>query len=195
MLLTPAAVESLEAPPLPFPVAVKIESADMPHKSDVGAVRLGVTSLAELKEAAREVVANARAAVPDAAIEGVLVQEMAEGVELFVGVVNDPYFGPAVAFGLGGVFVEVLGDVTHRIAPFDAGTAREMIGEVRARALLEGARGSEPVDVDAVADALARISWLAADHADRLAELDVNPLFAHAGGVVAADALLVLKDG
>ena len=110
-----------------------------------------------------------------------------------VGTVNDPTFGPTVAFGLGGVFTELLKDVTHRFAPFDAETAREMIGEIKGAPLLTGYRGRPALDVGALADALARVSWLIADHADRIAELDVNPLFVREQGVVAADALIVLK--
>jgi len=119
---------------------------------------------------------------------------MAHGTEVIVGAVNDRFFGPVVMFGLGGVFTELLMDVTYRFAPFDAVTAREMIAEIKAAALLTGFRGSAPLAVDALADALARVSWLAADHAERIAEIDINPLFVSAAGVVAADALIVLKN-
>ena len=130
---------------------------------------------------------------PDARIEGVLVQEMASGLEVIVGAVNDPYFGPTVTFGLGGIFTELLKDVTHRFAPFDAEGAREMIDEVKGAALLHGYRGRPALDVAALADVLARVSLIAHDHADRIAEIDVNPLFVMERGVVAADALIVLK--
>jgi acyl-CoA synthetase (NDP forming) len=192
-LLAPAAIEALTASPVPFPVAVKIESPDVPHKTEAGAVRLGVQDLAGLKQAAREVMAAARKHHPDARIEGVLVQEMAAGLEVIVGAVNDATFGPTVAFGLGGIFTELLHDVTHGFAPFDAGTARTLIGEVKGAALLNGYRGRPALDVAALADALARLSLLIADHADRIAEIDVNPLFVREQGVVAADALIVLK--
>jgi len=192
-LLAPGAVEALTASPVPFPVAVKIESPDVPHKTEAGAVRLGVQDLAGLKQAAREIVAAARKHHPDARIEGVLVQEMATGLEVIVGAVNDATFGPTVAFGLGGIFTELLRDVTHCFAPFDADAARGMIGEIRGAALLNGYRGRPALDVAALADALARASQLIADHADRIAEIDVNPLFVREKGVVAADALIVLK--
>jgi acetyltransferase len=172
---------------------VKIESPDVPHKTEAGAVRLGVQDLAGLKQAAREIVAAARKHHPDARIEGVLVQEMATGLEVIVGAVNDATFGPTVAFGLGGIFTELLRDVTHCFAPFDADAARGMIGEIRGAALLNGYRGRPALDVAALADALARASQLIADHADRIAEIDVNPLFVREKGVVAADALIVLK--
>jgi len=193
VLLAPEAIEALESPPLPFPVAVKIESPDVPHKTEAGAVRLGVHDLAGLKQAAREVVAAARGHRPDARIEGVLIQEMAAGLEMIVGAVNDATFGPTVTFGLGGIFTELLRDVAHGFAPFDAAAARAMIGRIRGAALLNGYRGRPALDVAALADALARVSLLIADHAGRIAEIDVNPLFVRENGVVAADALIVLR--
>ncbi len=192
-LLQPAAIEALKTFPLAFPVAVKIESPDVPHKTEAGAVRLNIQDLAALKQAARDVTAAVKRHQPDARIEGVLVQEMASGLEVIVGAVNDPYFGPTVTFGLGGIFTELLKDVTHRFAPFDAQAAREMINEVKGAALLNGYRGRPALDVSALADVLARVSLLAFDHADRIAEIDVNPLFVMEQGVVAADALFVLK--
>ncbi len=192
-LLQPAEVEALQAPPFPFPVAVKIESPDVPHKTEAGAVKLGINDLAALKQAAQEVMAAVKRHNPDARIDGVLVQEMAAGVEVIAGVVNDASFGPVVTFGLGGIFTELMKDVTHRFAPFGADVAREMIGEIKGAAMLTGYRGRPALDVDALADALARLSLLAADHADRIAEIDVNPLFVRERGVVAADALFVLK--
>ena len=194
-LMQPAEIEALKTAPLAFPVAVKIESSDIPHKTEAGAVRLGVKDLDALRQAARDVVAAAKKYRPDARIDGLLVQEMASGTEVIVGAVNDDTFGPTIAFGLGGIFTEMLKDVTHRFAPFDAGDAREMIGEVKGAALLNGYRGRPPLDVAALADTLARLSLLAADYADRVAEIDVNPLFVRENGVVAADALIVLKPG
>ncbi len=192
-LLAPEAVEKLAAAPLPFPLAVKIESADIPHKTEAGVIRLNVTSLDGLKQAAREVLAAARAYKADARIDGILVQQMATGEEVIAGAVNDPHFGPLIAVGLGGVFTEIMHDVTHRYAPFDAETAKAMIHEIRGVKLLQGYRGRPACDIDALADALSRLSLLAADHAGRIAEIDINPLFVNASGVVAADALVVLK--
>ena len=195
VLLTLSDLEALPSLPLAFPVAVKVESPDLPHKTEAGAVRLNVPDLAALKRAAREVVTAAQTHRPDARIGGLLVQEMAAGLEVIVGAVNDPCFGPAVAFGLGGIFTELLHDVTHRFAPFDAEIAREMISEIKGAALLYGYRGKPALDVTALADALARISLLVADHADRISEIDINPLFVRelGQGVAAADALIVLK--
>jgi acyl-CoA synthetase (NDP forming) len=191
--LQPHEIENLESAPLDFPVAVKIDSPDLPHKTEAGAVRLGIRSLAELKQAARDVFAAATRYRRDARIEGILVQEMTSGLEVIVGAVNDACFGPTVAFGLGGVFTEVLEDVTYGFAPFDAEVAQAMASEIKGARLLDGYRGRPRLDVAALADTLARISLLIADHADRIGEIDVNPLFVREQGVVAADALIVLK--
>ena len=194
MVLAPAAIAALKESPLRFPLAVKVDSPDIPHKTEAGAVRLNVQNLVDLKEAAATVVANARRYKPAAQINGVLLAEMAAGTEVIIGVVNDKFFGPVVMFGLGGVLTELLRDVTYRFAPFDEVTACEMIAGIKAAQLLTGYRGSPPLATDALADVLARVSLLAADHADRIAEIDVNPLFVDAAGVVAADALIVLKN-
>lgn len=179
-----------------FPVAVKVDSPDIPHKTEAGGVRLGVRSADELVEAARSVMESARVYAPGAQIEGILVQEMAEGIETIVGMVDDATFGPTVLFGLGGVLAEVLNDVAFRFAPFDVRTARDMIAETRGAKVLAGYRGAPPADVDALAECLSRVSWLAADHAGRIGELDINPLFVRpsGGGVVAADAVIVLRE-
>jgi len=158
-------------------------------------VRLNINSLDALKQAARDILASAKHYKADARIDGILVQQMASGVEVIAGAVNDPHFGPVVTFGLGGIFTELLKDVTHRFAPFDVETAKEMIFEIKAAPLLTGYRGKPALDVAALADTLSRVSLFIADHADRVAELDINPLFVRAAGlgVVAADALIVLK--
>ena len=194
LVLEPAVIAAFKKSLLEFPLAVKIDSPDIAHKTEAGAVRLNVQNLDELKEAAATVVANAKRYKPDAHINGVLVAEMAAGTEVIIGVVNDKFFGPVVMFGLGGVFTELLKDVTYRFAPFDVTVAREMIAGIKAAALLTGYRGSAPLAIDALADTLSRVSLLAADHADRIAEIDINPLFVNTTGVVAADALIVLKN-
>ena len=195
ILLQPGEIESLKSLPLAFPVALKIESPDVPHKTEAGGVKLGIADLAGLKQAAREIVGAVKLRTPEARIEGLLAQEMATGVEVILGAVNDECFGPTVAFGLGGIYTELLKDLTYRFAPFDVETAREMIAEIRAAPLLTGYRGRPALDIAALADTLSRLSLLIADHADRIKEIDVNPLFVHERGVVAADALVVLKDG
>jgi acetyltransferase len=187
-----------EAPAdLAFPVAVKIVSPDIAHKTEIGAVRLNVPDRAALKAAVSEIVASARRAAPAARLSGILASEMIpDGLECIVGVVNDPVFGPVVAFGLGGVLVEALNDVSYRIAPFGLEEARAMIGELKARAVFDGARGASPRDLDALANVLIRVSALAWQLRDRLAELDINPLLVRprGRGVVAADALIVLRE-
>jgi acetyltransferase len=114
---------------------------------------------------------------------------------VIAGAVNDRFFGPVVVFGLGGIYTELLKDVTRRFAPFDVAAAKEMIGEIKGAALLKGFRGQPALDVEALATVLSRLSLLAVDHADRIAEIDINPLFVRpvGQGVVAADALVVLK--
>jgi acetyltransferase len=174
------------------PFAVKIVSRDIAHKTEAGGVQLGVTREG-LATAVSTVTANATKAVPGARIDGVLVSEMAQGVEALIGVVNDASFGPVVALGLGGVLTEVLKDVTYRVAPFDLDTAREMIAELRGAKLFDGYRGRPAADKEALARTLVATSQMAAALAPRLKELDINPVFVGPSGVVAADALVVLK--
>ena len=177
-----------------FPAALKVVSADVPHKSDVGGVRLGLADRADVLAAHDAIMAAVAAARPDAAIEGVAVQAMAPpGVEVIVGVTADPQFGPVVMFGLGGVMVEVMGDVAFRLVPLGEGDARDMIDEIKGRPALDGARGRPPADVDALAETLERVSAFAAAHPE-VRELDLNPVIASPRGAVAADARIVLAD-
>jgi len=179
---------------LKAPFAVKVVSRDVPHKTEAGGVKLGVTREG-LSNAAVQVVENAKKHVPGASIDGVLVSEMAAGLETLIGVINDPAFGPVVALGLGGVFTEVLKDVTYRVAPFGIETARDMIADLRAAKLFEGYRGNPAADKEALAKALVAVSGMAVALAPRLKELDINPVFVGPAGqgVVAADALIVLE--
>ncbi|HEY1610100.1 MAG TPA: acetate--CoA ligase family protein, partial [Paraburkholderia sp.] len=174
-----------------FPLVVKVQSPDIPHKTEAGAVRIGIRDEAMLTSAFDEIVANARRHVPGARIEGVLVQEeIRDAVEMIVGIDNDPSFGPAVMCGLGGIYAEVLKDVAWRLAPVTRTEARAMIRELRAFAMLDGARGKPRCDVDALADAIVAMSAMALDLAPGLKEFDINPLFVlPAGkGVRAGDA-------
>jgi len=176
-----------------YPVALKVQSAEISHKTEAQAVRLGVATEHELIRAYDAIMRNAADYKPGARIDGVLVQEMVSGgIEAIVGAVNDSLFGPAVMFGLGGIFAEVLKDVAFRLAPVTPSVAREMISEIRGHAVLAGARGKPAADLDALVDTLVRVSALAVDLEGDLAELDVNPLFVleKGRGVVAADALL-----
>lgn len=193
VLLTVDEALSLRQPPLPFPLVLKVDSPDLPHKTEAGAVRIGIDGMEAFARAVREMVESAQRYRPGARINGISVQEMAQGTEVLAGALNDPYFGPVVAFGMGGVFAEVLRDVVHEFAPFDVDTARRMILSSRGAALFHGVRGKAPLDLEAAAAVLSRLSYLIADHADRIAEIDINPVFVRARGqgAVAADALVV----
>lgn len=179
-----------------FPVAVKIVSRDIAHKTDIGAVQLNVRDGPALEAAFSEILNNARRAAPEARLSGVLVSEMITGgLETIIGVVNDAVFGPVVAFGLGGVLVETLRDASYRVAPFGLEDARAMIEELRARAVFDGVRGGPPRDLNALVATLAQVSELAWHLRERLVEMDINPLLVRpqGQGVVAADALIVLR--
>ncbi|SFS95963.1 acetate--CoA ligase family protein [Saccharopolyspora flava] len=168
------------------PVAVKLLSRDVGHKSDVGGVRLNLTTEGEIRAAAEDLLHLA----PDARL---LVQRMSTGTELIVGIKRDPAFGPVVVVGLGGVLVEVLADSRVGPAPLDPASAKRLLLSLRGKAVLGGVRGQPPRDLDAAADAIARLSWLAHDLSEDLAELDVNPLLLDESGAVAVDCLAVLS--
>ena len=171
------------------PVVVKISSDDILHKSDAGGVAVGLEDEAAVRGAFRKVMDSARAYKADAQLDGVLVQEMApKGREVIVGVNRDPQFGPVIMFGLGGVYVEVLKDVTFRVAPLTEGDAWEMIRSIRSARILEAFRGEPAGDLDALADCLMRVSQLAVQFPE-LAECDLNPLrvYAEGRGIMALD--------
>ena len=177
-----------------FPVVMKIASPDILHKSDVGGVRVGLESREQVREAYRTMMERVRRRMPDAEIRGTLIQEMVRGgKEVILGIMRDPQFGPMLMFGLGGIYVEVLKDVSFRIAPITRADAGAMMTEIRSHALLRGVRGEAPADLDAVADGLLRLSQLAADFPE-IMEIDVNPLcvFSQGEGAIAIDARLTL---
>lgn len=194
-VLVPAGADAAAATKgLKGPFAVKIVSRDIAHKTEAGGVKLGVAA-ADLAQASSEVIANGRAYKPGATIDGVLVSEMAAGLEALIGVVNDESFGPCVTFGLGGVLTEVLKDVTFRVAPYDIETAHDMIAELRGAKLFDGYRGKPAADKEALAAMLVEVGRMAAALGSRLKEMDINPVFvgAKGEGCRAADALVVLK--
>jgi acyl-CoA synthetase (NDP forming) len=175
-----------------YPVVLKVVSADIPHKSDLGLVEVGVRSDAEVRRAFRRLIETAALLAPGAAVEGVLVAEQVEGAETVLGIAQDELFGPVVMFGLGGVLVEVLADVTFRVPPFGAGEAARMLDELAGSALLKGVRGRPPADRRSLVEAIMAVQRLAVDLSDEVAELDINPLLAGERGAVAADALVVV---
>jgi len=180
-----------------YPVVMKIASPDILHKSDVGGVKVGLKNAAEVEAAFDEIIKRSKAAVPNANILGVLVQEMiAGGKEVILGMSKDPQFGPMLIFGLGGIYVEVLKDVSFRIAPIIPREADEMINSIKSIALLKGARGEKPVDIESIKEGLLRLSQLVSDF-PMIKELDINPLKVFPaegkGGAVAIDARISIE--
>jgi acyl-CoA synthetase (NDP forming) len=176
-----------------FPLALKIQSADIPHKTEAGGVRLGIADLHELRVAYTEILARARSWDAAARIDGVLLERMAPaGVEMLVGVTRDDTFGPIITVALGGVSAELLGDASRRAAPVDAADALEMLRELRGFPLLDGYRGARPADIAALAGLIATVSAVAVA-APAIRELELNPVIVHPAGegCSVADAIIV----
>ncbi len=175
-------------------VALKVQSPEILHKTEAGAVILGISGETAVREAYRTVLARARQAHPDAPIDGVLVQAMARrGVDIILGVARDPDFGPMLMVGLGGIHVEVLRDVAFAPVPLGFDAALDLIGQLRGTAILDGVRGAKPSDKAALAALIVALSRFAADHADTVAEIDLNPVIVHPAGegLTVVDALIV----
>jgi acetyltransferase len=188
------AAAALAAEQLGFPVALKVDSPDIPHKTEAGVVRLNLGDMAQVRTAYAEILASAKAYAPQARIIGVSVQEMVgEGVEVIIGVSCDPQLGPVLLFGSGGVMVEVYNDVALRRCPITRSEAQAMIAELKGARLLQGFRGRPAADLEALEDTLVRVSYLAVHLEGHLAELDINPLMVlpSGQGVKAVDALVV----
>ncbi len=179
-----------------YPVVLKIASPDILHKTDVGGVKVGLQTAQDVKDAFELMTYRAQRYLPEARLWGCQVQEMAPkgGLEVLVGMNRDPQFGPLLTFGLGGIFVEVLKDVTFRVAPLSIQDAREMLSEIRAYALLDGVRGQAPVDKESITDTLLRINQLVLDFPE-ISELDINPLIVYpqGQGSIAIDMRLILS--
>lgn len=176
-----------------YPIVMKIVSPEIIHKSDAGGVKVNLKSKAEVAEAFKTIVANAKKYNAKADIRGVLVQEMApNGIEVIVGAIKDAQFGQTVMFGLGGIFVEVLKDVTFRVAPITLDDAKEMITGLKAYPLLKGIRGQPPADTNAIAKILVNVSKLVMEYPE-IKELDLNPIMAYAKGVATVDARIILE--
>jgi acetyl-CoA synthetase (ADP-forming) len=176
-----------------FPVVLKVVSPDIIHKSDVGGVIVGLKNAREVRDAYKRILGNVKKHRADAKIVGILVQEMAPAsTEVIVGAIKDPQFGPALMFGLGGIFVEVLKDVTFRVAPINEDEAREMITEVRAYPLLKGYRNLPPADIEAIIKILLNTSRLVVEH-EEIKEVDLNPIMVYEKGAKTVDARIILE--
>jgi acyl-CoA synthetase (NDP forming) len=177
---------------LGFPVVLKIASPDVVHKSDVGGVKLNLKTAAQVGKAYSDIMNAVRAQYPEAKIQGVSVQKMARsGVEVIIGMSKDAQFGPVIMFGLGGILVEILKDVSFRIVPLARRDAREMIREIKGYPVLEGYRGQEPVDVSYLEEMILKVSSFVEQHPE-IEELDLNPVFAYSDGAVAVDARVII---
>jgi len=177
-----------------YPVVLKIASPDISHKSDAGGVKVGLKDEEDVVKAYKEIMASVKQKFPGAKIEGVSVQNMAKpGTEVIIGMTKDAQFGPVLMFGLGGVWVEVLKDVSFRIVPLTRRDAQEMIKEIKGYRLLEGYRGSEPVNITVLEDMLLKISDFM-EKTPEIKEMDINPVFAYKDGAIAVDARVVLEE-
>ena len=192
-IATSAASASAFAGELGYPVVLKIVSPDIVHKTEVGGVMVGLSSSDAVESAYQRILGNVRSHRQDARIVGVLVQKMApEGTEVIVGSVNDPQFGPTILFGLGGVFVEILKDVSFRIAPLEERDAREMIREIKGYSVLGGYRGLPPADQEAIVNILLSASRLVTEN-PQIGQMDLNPTMVYERGALVADARMLLS--
>lgn len=193
-LATSPAEAKQQAEAMGFPVVLKIVSPDIAHKSDVGGVKLNLTDGDAVATAYDEIIANSKRAEPNANILGVSVQQMAkQGTEVIVGMTTDPQFGPVMMFGLGGVMVEVLKDVAFRLVPLEEKDARQMLSDIKGKAILDGVRGNPPADLDALTETILKVSKFVEQHPE-VRELDLNPVFAYDTGAVAVDARIVVAE-
>jgi acyl-CoA synthetase (NDP forming) len=177
-----------------LPAVLKVISPDITHKSDVGGVKVGLETAGQVRSAYDSIMSSARAAAPTASIEGVSVQSMAEpGVEVIVGATRDPQFGHVVMFGLGGVLVEMLRDVSMRLVPVEPRDARAMIREIKGLPLLQGYRQYDPCDLDSLEQVILGLSRFLEEHPE-VRELDLNPVLCYPKGLVAVDARVVLEE-
>jgi acyl-CoA synthetase (NDP forming) len=176
-----------------FPVALKISSTDVVHKSDSGGVKLGLANATQVGKAYSQIVSSIKQAYPEARIDGVSVQTMAPpGLEVIVGMSKDAQFGPVIMFGLGGILVEVLKDVSFRIVPVTERDAREMIKEIKGYPVLQGYRGQKPASIPALEQLIVKVSQFVEKN-PQVKELDLNPIFAYPDKAVAVDARIILE--
>ena len=176
-----------------FPVVMKISSPDIVHKSDAGGVKLGLDNATQVGKAYTEMMSSMKEKYPRAQIQGVSVQKMApSGVEVIVGMSKDAQFGPVLMFGLGGVLVEVLKDVSFRIVPLTRRDASEMIKEIKGYPILQGYRGAEPADIGALEELIVKVSEFVEQN-PQIKEIDLNPIFAYKDKAIAVDARIILE--
>jgi acyl-CoA synthetase (NDP forming) len=176
-----------------YPVVLKISSVDITHKSDAGGVKVNLKSREEVEAAFDQIMDSARSKFPNANIEGVSVQGMAKpGIEIIMGMIKDANFGPVIMFGLGGVLVEVLKDVSFRIVPLEKADAVDMTEEIQGKKLLNGFRGQEPADIPCLQDMLVKLSDFVAA-TPGIEEIDMNPVFAYKDGAVVVDARIIIS--
>ncbi len=176
-----------------YPIVLKISSVDITHKSDAGGVKVNLKNQEEMEKAYDEIMTSCKAACPDANIEGIAVQGMAKiGTEIIMGMIKDPSFGPVVMFGLGGVLVEILKDVSFRIVPIEKNDAVEMTNEIQGKKMLEGYRGQDPADLPCLQEMLVKLSDFV-DKTPEIEEIDMNPVFAYKQGAAVVDARIILS--
>jgi acyl-CoA synthetase (NDP forming) len=176
-----------------YPVVLKVDSFDITHKSDVGGVAVNLADAEAVERAFDQIMVSVREKAPDAEVRGVSVQEMAPpGVEVIIGMSKDPQFGPVLMFGLGGIAVEILKDVAFRIVPLEPRDAAQMIREIKGFPMLTGYRNLPPVDLDFLERMVLQVSDFVWAHGE-IAEMDLNPVIAHGGGALAADARVILE--
>ena len=195
-IMAQSANEALNAAEkLGYPCVLKVASTDIPHKTEFGALRVGLGNREALQKAYDEMLAAVRSRKPDANIEGVLVQKQIKGVECLLGISRDDQLGPTLVMGLGGVFVEILADVQIRIPPISVAEARSALESLKGARIFSGVRGARPTDIAALAEMAARLSWLAHDLRDDIDELDLNPVIvlSQGQGAFAVDALIVMR--
>jgi len=178
---------------LGFPIVLKVVSPDIIHKSDSGGVKLGLTNITQVGNAYSEIMSSIKQKLPEAIIQGISVQKMARpGIEVIIGVSKDAQFGPVLMFGIGGILVELLKDVSFRIVPITEKDAQDMISEIKGYPLLQGYRGQEPANIPLLKQLLVKVSDFVEQN-PQIKELDLNPIFAYKDGAVAVDARIILE--
>ncbi len=176
-----------------FPIVMKIVSPDIIHKTDAGGVKLNIKDEEEAKLAYREIISKVKGYNKKAKISGIIACTMIpQGTEIIIGIIKDPHFGPVIMFGLGGIFVEILKDISFRILPIEEKDAREMIAEIKGYKILKGARGNPPRDIQAIEEVLMKISKLIAENPE-ISEIDLNPVFVFEKNLLAVDARMILQ--